>query len=157
MKPKPRSAFHIFKLPTAIPFYFPFAFILRDGARFLLSEIPNRIAILRMACGDRFMSFAISSADLERFASSSKCRYSFQEQPPFFLFRAIKKLGLSRLRLQPELDQAALIQKILARDNGVHGSFQPMSDQMLGHSRIEQRQKLFVLCGRPRSSGWARS
>jgi hypothetical protein len=26
---------------------------------------------------------------------------------------------------------------------------------MLVHSRIEQRQKLFVLCGRPRSSGWA--
>jgi hypothetical protein len=26
MKPKPRSAFHIFKLPTAIPFYFPLAF-----------------------------------------------------------------------------------------------------------------------------------
>jgi hypothetical protein len=60
-----------------------------------------------MASGDRFMSFAISSADLERFASSSKCRYSFQEQPPFFLFRAIKKLGLSRLRLKPDLDQAA--------------------------------------------------
>jgi len=54
------------------------------------------------------MSFAISSADLERFASSSNCRYSFQEQPPFFLFRAIKKLGLSRLRLQPKLDQPAV-------------------------------------------------
>src|SRR5258706_16006316 len=26
MKPKPRSAFHIFKLPVAIPLYFPFAF-----------------------------------------------------------------------------------------------------------------------------------
>jgi len=89
-----------------------------------------------MASGDRFRSFAISSADLERFASSSNCRYSFQEQPPFFLFRAITKLGLSRLRLQPEL-QAALIQNVLAPANGLHGSFQPMSDQMLVHSRIE--------------------
>ncbi len=26
MKPKPRSAFHIFKLPAATPLYFPFAF-----------------------------------------------------------------------------------------------------------------------------------
>src|SRR5258705_8541889 len=63
----------------------------------------------------------------------------------------------SFFHLKPELDQAALIQNILARENGVYGSFQPMSDQMLVHSRIEQRQKLFVLCGRPRSSGWARA
>jgi hypothetical protein len=26
MKPKPRSAFHIFKVPVAIALYFPFAF-----------------------------------------------------------------------------------------------------------------------------------
>src|SRR4029453_1518416 len=34
--------------------YFPFAFSRRGGERFSLSETPNRIAILRMASGDRF-------------------------------------------------------------------------------------------------------
>jgi hypothetical protein len=30
MKPKPRSAFHIFKVPVAIALYFPFAFSLNQ-------------------------------------------------------------------------------------------------------------------------------
>src|SRR6266478_3492241 len=75
-------------------------------------------------------------------ATIIQCGYSISESTSF------------PLHLQPELDQAALIQNVLARANGLHGSFQPTSDQILVHSRIEQRQKLFVLRGRPRSSGW---
>src|SRR5260221_14220737 len=45
-----------------------------DCRGLLFTETPSRIAILRMASGDRFMRFAISSAGLECFASSSKRR-----------------------------------------------------------------------------------
>jgi hypothetical protein len=44
MKPNPRSAFHIFKVPVGIAFYFPFAFKLVCQANSLL---PNRPATVR--------------------------------------------------------------------------------------------------------------
>jgi hypothetical protein len=43
MKPRPRSAFHIFKVPVAIALYFPFAFRAKSMG---LNGAPRRIATL---------------------------------------------------------------------------------------------------------------
>src|SRR5258705_13968984 len=64
-----------------------------DRCLFLLREIPNRIATLRIASGDRLMRFAISSGDFDCAASSNTRRSCLKDQPPPFSFRAIYDFG----------------------------------------------------------------
>jgi hypothetical protein len=66
---------------------------------FLLREIPNRIATLRIASGDRLMRFAISSGDFECAASSSTRRSSLKDQRAFFIFRGIYDFPAFTFRL----------------------------------------------------------
>jgi hypothetical protein len=49
MKPKPRSAFHIFKVPVAIALYFPFAF---RPPHLDFGERGARAQFCRTACND---------------------------------------------------------------------------------------------------------
>src|SRR5258706_10993507 len=97
----------------AEPSISPFA---RAGRRlFLLREIPNRIATLRIASGDRLMRFAISSGDFDCAASSNTRRSCLKDQPPPFSFRAIYDFPAFALSPSSTRRRTSLIMTVIHR------------------------------------------